>query len=182
MTHILRVTLAVPPALAVLLGGVATAHQVPKSATDCPESDRVQYSPAPPEALRDVDVSSLDMAAFKQAVQGLDPQKSPHGTVSYFIRAPDFMKRGPWTTTVYVMGNEVRPVRLAVRFSSHANGGVRASWINEKLIALQVWRGRIASTDLILDVDTQQFIYQEAANYGILIQPCDSRRLEKLLP
>ena len=77
--------------------------------------------------------------------------------------------------TVYVFGNRARPLHLSIQFAHHTSVGVRANWINEKLLALQVWRGRIVSTDLILDVEMAKFISREAANYGVLIQPCGER-------
>jgi hypothetical protein len=39
-----------------------------------------------------------------------------------------------------------------------------------------VWRGRIASTDMILNVDTGQVIYEQDANYNSLIIPCLMKR------
>jgi hypothetical protein len=39
-------------------------------------------------------------------------------------------------------------------------------WINEKLLFLRPWWGRIAATDLILDVETERFIYEESVTYG----------------
>lgn len=153
----------------------STAAQVQNPQTDCPESDRVSFSAPTPEAMQGVTVASMSASSMNAAVSGLNAEKSPHGTAAFFVRRPDTNLRGPWTTTVYVRGNTARPIDLSIKFSNHASGGVRANWVNEKLLFLQVWRGRIVSTDLILDVEAKQFVYREAANYGILIQPCDSR-------
>jgi hypothetical protein len=88
------------------------------------------------------------------------------------MREPDTTKPGPWSTSIEVVGNKARNLRLRLRLSNHISGGVRANWLNEKLLWVQVWRGRIASTDMILDVDTGRFIYQQDANYNSLIVPC----------
>ncbi|MCA1561258.1 MAG: hypothetical protein LC804_13690 [Acidobacteria bacterium] len=151
------------------------AGQVQRAHAGCPDTDRVVYSAATAEVMQEVSIASMDASSMKAAIRGLEARKSLHGTAAYFVRKPDTTQNGPWTTTVYIRGNEARPIDLAIRFSNHASYGVLASWLSEKLLFLQVWRGRIVSTDLILDVDAKQFVYREAANYGILIRPCDSR-------
>ncbi len=35
------------------------------------------------------------------------------------------------------------------------------SWINEKLLCIRVWWGRICGTDLIFNVEQERFIYRE---------------------
>jgi hypothetical protein len=45
-------------------------------------------------------------------------------------------------------------------------------WLNEDLILIRVWWGRIVSTDLIFQLSTGRFIYAQEANYGLLVQPC----------
>ncbi len=62
---------------------------------------------------------------------------------------------------------------LKLRVVDHASGGVQVQWLNEKLLFVEVWWGRIASTDLILDVSTKTFLYREMAEYGEMVQPCD---------
>jgi hypothetical protein len=153
----------------------SAAGQVQRSQGDCPESDRVSYSAPTPEAMHEVSIAPLSASSMNAAISGLDAEKSPHGTAAFVMRRPNTTQSGPWTTTVYVRGNAARPIDLSIKFSNHASGGVRATWLNEKLLFLQVWRGRIVSTDLILDVEAKLFVHREAGNYGILIQPCDSR-------
>lgn len=49
---------------------------------------------------------------------------------------------------------------------------VTTKWINEDLIFLQVWWGRIVSTDLLFQLSSGTFIYEQEANYGSMVQPC----------
>jgi hypothetical protein len=100
---------------------------------------------------------------------------SPHGTAFYVMRHPDTTRPSPWKTVMYVFGNKARPLRLKIEIANHVSAGVRASWINEKLLWLQVWRGRIVSTDLILNIETAQFLYGEEANYSALILPREGK-------
>ena len=48
-----------------------------------------------------------------------------------------------------------------------------AHWINDQLIFVQVEWGHIATSDLILDIDSGEFIYNQLANYGQLGEPCE---------
>lgn len=97
-------------------------------------------------------------------------EKSPQGTKWYSRTQPDYMKNGPWTSTVLV-GDESGTV-FGLVFPNHGSGGVTAQWINDQLLFLTVWPGRIVSIDLILNVETGKLIYSERANYGLVTRPC----------
>jgi hypothetical protein len=77
---------------------------------------------------------------------------------------------GPWTTTVII--GDGHGAFLQLVFPNHGNGGVSSEWLNEKLLFLRIWLGRIVSIDMILDVQSRTIIYSESANYIDLIQPC----------
>lgn len=98
---------------------------------------------------------------------------SPQRTRWLIIKEPDFMKPGPWATTVSIsrLGSDSPTLELSL--IDHASGGTQAEWLNEKLLFVRVWWGRIVSTDLILNVEEMTFPYREMANYGDLIQPCE---------
>lgn len=49
----------------------------------------------------------------------------------------------------------------------------RLQWINDDLLFIQIWWGRIVSTDLIFQISTGKFVYSQEANYGALVQPCE---------
>ncbi|HEY6265129.1 MAG TPA: hypothetical protein VIW93_10015 [Candidatus Acidoferrum sp.] len=61
---------------------------------------------------------------------------------------------------------------LQLTFQNHASGGTSIQWLNEKLLFGRVWWGRIYSTAFIVDVEKEQFIYKQMAEYGEMIQPC----------
>ena len=83
-------------------------------------------------------------------------EKSPQGTKWFTQTQPDFTKNGPWTTTMLV-GDENGTLWKLV-FPNHGSGGVTARWINDQLLFLSVWPGRIVSIDLILNVETGNFL------------------------
>ena len=42
----------------------------------------------------------------------------------------------------------------------------KAKWINEKLIYIRVWLGRVLAIDLIIDVEEETIIYKEMTHWG----------------
>ena len=87
---------------------------------------------------------------------------------------PDYTKNGPWSSTIYVQRVSDGKVMVRAEFIDHGNT-FTANWINEKLLFIQVWWGRIASSDLILDVDQRRFIYNELANYAEMNESCHQK-------
>jgi len=56
---------------------------------------------------------------------------------------------------------------VEIRFSNlYGLSDVR--WVNEKLVFMRPWWGRIAATDLIFDVEREQVIYAEPVTDGTL--------------
>lgn len=149
--------------------------QQPVAPAECPEYDHVIYSAPRKDWRGSIVVENLPIEPQRGAQQSMKPQQSPLGTVSYIVREPDTTKAGPWTTVVEVFGNKRRPIHLLIRLTDHLSGGVRTRWLNEQLLWLQMWRGRIVSTDTILNVETGRFVYARDANYNSLIVPCSAK-------
>jgi len=106
----------------------------------------------------------------KDATPSGERVRTPQGTRWLVQSQPDFMKDGPWTTTMII--GDGHGAFLQLVFPNHGNGGVSSEWLNEKLLFLRIWLGRIVSIDMILDVQSRTVIYSESANYVDLIQPC----------
>ena len=96
---------------------------------------------------------------------------SPQHTAWISPNSPDYSRPGPWNTAVTI-GTRGSSKVLQLAFQDHASGGASVQWLNEKLIFGRVWWGRIYSTDFILDVEKEQFIYKQMAHYGEMIEPC----------
>ena len=56
---------------------------------------------------------------------------------------------------------------VEIRFSN-LFGLSEVRWVNEKLLFMRPWWGRIAATDLLFDVEREQVIYAEAVTDGTL--------------
>lgn len=143
---------------------------------DCPEYDSVGYSAVNREWPGSMIVERLNGGEAVESAAKAEPHKSPHGTASYVVCEPDTTKPGPWVTRVEIVGNKARPIRLVVRMQDHLSGGARVRWLNEKLLWLQLWRGRIVSTDAVLNIETGRFVYEEDANDNSFIVPCSMKR------
>ena len=158
-----------------VVGFLFADAQRPSASTDCPEWDRVGYTAPRRDWPGSITVERISREARPSRGKLNSLRRSPHGTASYIVREPDMTKPGPWVTIVDVFGNRARPIHLRIRVSDHVSPGVRTRWLNEKLLWLQAWRGRIVSLDAILDIETGRFIYEQDANYNSLIVPCSMK-------
>ena len=151
-----------------------------QSSDDCREYDQVFYEDPGDYSSKRIKIILLKTGAEElRDLSDLIPNRSPQGTKAFLIRKPDYMKKGPWNTDLYIFGNKAIPIQLKVTFSEHASYGIRPQWINEKLLSISVSWGRIVSTDIILDVESGEFVYIEDASYGYLIMPCSEKKLMK---
>jgi hypothetical protein len=154
----------------VMLGCIATMASANAPELRCSDA-RVLYEAPQAEALRDVELiprseGEPDATQLEPAVATRD------GTRHFRLLKPDTMKEGPWLTMIFIYeGADLVPV-ISVRVSNHKSQGVQPRWINEKLLHLAVFWGRIGSTEFILDIEKRKWIYAEDAHYGAMVEPC----------
>jgi hypothetical protein len=82
------------------------------------------------------------------------------------------MKPGPYANVIEVFSTKGDPVSWRLEMVGLMDNA-RLQWVNEDLLFIQAWWGRIVSTDMIFEVSSGRFIYTKEANYGLLIQPCE---------
>jgi hypothetical protein len=94
------------------------------------------------------------------AVPDTLPERHMAGNQAYWFAtiSPDRTKPVPWNTEVLVYDERDYLVRIQLR-DVHYCGDI--GWVNEKLLRIRVWWGRICGTDLIVDVEREQIIYKE---------------------
>jgi hypothetical protein len=136
----------------------------------CADRDRVGYGPVSARRLPNIKREHL---SEHEVGLRLAPgaTQSPHGTGRLAVAEPDMTKGGPWSTTIYAVTDSPRLNGVRKVLVDHSSGGVRATWLNEKLVFVQVWWGRIRSSDLIVDVPNATFVYKEDADYMTTILP-----------
>ncbi|HEX6974965.1 MAG TPA: hypothetical protein VF147_11215, partial [Vicinamibacterales bacterium] len=161
------------PVLALSSVLIALTQDPPKAKPpDCPDHNVVEYSVPAPEYPASIRVE-MSAAPTGGGVRGV-PHRSPHGTASYRMREAPAGGSTPAATIVEVLGNKGRPLHVVITIADYMKAPT-VRWVNEKLLWLQVWRGRIVSTDAILDVETGRLMYREDANYNSILVPCDMK-------
>jgi hypothetical protein len=97
---------------------------------------------------------------------------SPQGIAAFNrVRIADTTKSGPRHNSIqlFTVSGPLYAWQIDLR---DIRDNASLEWLNEDLIFIRVWWGRIVSTDLIFQLSTGTFIYAQEANYGALIQPC----------
>jgi len=149
-----------------------TATSAASDTENCVDEHVVKYAAENSEWLSRVQIERTAPAVVEKTLaRRSGVVASPIGTGKLFVDQADMTKDAPWTSRVYVVTQSPVANGVIVTVSDHSNGGVRATWLNEKLVFLQVWWGRIRSTDLVLDVGLGRWIYAESADSLALILP-----------
>ena len=153
--------------IAALAGQIES--QTAETTIACDERE-VRYKPFDSSYSNKVTLSEIEDSSDLHVEK--TKKQSPQGTRYFLLQNPDFSRPGPWRTTVLIGGVGLNKRPLKISLIDHANGGAQVHWLNEKLLFVEVWWGRIVSSDLILDVNSRAFLYKEMAEYGDVIQPC----------
>jgi hypothetical protein len=157
---------------------VAAKQHSPAASDDCRDLDIVRYeSPTEGHLKENIVIKKMtDKFISPSAISKETEKISPQGTARLiFTEQPDFTKAGVWNTKARIIGNAAHPLNLMLEFRDHANQYVYAVWLNEKLIFLRVWWGRLVSTDLLLNVESGEPLYIEQAEYHDLVIPCEEK-------
>ena len=154
------------------------AAPLPASAQDLPSCGDATVNYSPPSGIIPSDQFVLEKAPAPNRRAHHEPQDqevaSPQGDAAYsFVLRPDTSKAGPHKSVVLIYRKRPRASTIAWRLTvrdSHDNVGLE--WLNDELLLIRVWWGRIMSTDAILHVPSGQYLYMKEAHYGDLTEPC----------
>lgn len=109
-------------------------------------------------------ISPIEMGRYP-TIRGADKMVSPNKAYWYVVHSPDTMKAGPWSTEIIVY-NE-RPYLNKIELIDHAAQYLtKTRWINEKLLYVEFWWGRVLGTYFIYDVEKEKIIIREMVNEG----------------
>lgn len=112
----------------------------------------------------------------KQILKEQNPQfiaESPDNTAAFNrVLIANTMNSGPYHNVIDIFSTKGKSVAWRLEFHD-LKDNVRLQWFNDDVIFIQIWLGRIVSTDLIFEISSGRFIYAKEANYGLLIEPCD---------
>jgi hypothetical protein len=74
---------------------------------------------------------------------------------------PDWTRDGPWNTRLYIFNFADTNRCVCVELLDHGAYEVRHTWLNDKMLFVEVPWGRLAWTDFVLDAKTLRFAYIE---------------------
>ena len=98
------------------------------------------------------------------AAEGAQWTVSPNGAYRLRKVDPDFSAPPPWNTRI-VIENE-RPESVVLDLRNHGNASAYAVWVNEKLVLVRVWWGRVLGADLLVDAEKGEIVWRETARGG----------------
>ena len=93
----------------------------------------------------------------RQGKKPLSGQMSPNKGYLFVVEG----ERPTWKVTIFAEKNHL----LDIQFGDLI-GLSDVRWLNEKLVFMRAWWGRIAATDLIFDVERENIIYSESVTDG----------------
>jgi hypothetical protein len=100
-----------------------------------------------------------------EGAEALPELLSPNGAYAFSVHRPDASPDEVWSPEIRVF-NE-RPYLLRVVFPD-AHAVKDPVWINEQLLFVRVWWGRVAGTDFILDVEREELVHRTPFRYGAI--------------
>jgi hypothetical protein len=127
----------------------------------CWSEPRIHHVGRPEEELRDR--VSLDWR--RAPLHEAEPVVAPNGAYRFWQRPPAAAS-GDGGEAVLLVDVE-RPDLLWIRLRG-ARGMARAEWVSEKLLFVRAAWGRIAFSDLLVDVERGVVVYEEAARDGTI--------------
>jgi hypothetical protein len=90
---------------------------------------------------------------------------SPNKAYWFVANFPDTMKPGPWSTEIRVF-NE-RDYIIKIELVDYAAQYVTTTkWINEKLLYIELWWGRVLGTYFIFDAEKEKVVIREMVHDG----------------
>jgi hypothetical protein len=124
--------------------------------------DAVSYSKPSSENLQKIKIERISLTSEQLAkLASLPKDKTEFGSWWLVEEKPDTMQAGPWNTRLYILNSTDTNQCVRVELLDDASYDVRHTWLNEKMLFVEVCWGRIAWTDFILNTETLRFAYIE---------------------
>ena len=92
---------------------------------------------------------------------------SPNKAYWFSACYPDTVKPGPYDFRADIYNERDYLIRLKVS-DVYGNYEQQIRWINEKLLYVKVWWGRVKGADFVIDVEREAVIHQEDVNRGAI--------------
>ncbi len=114
---------------------------------------------APRNVHQEIDAQHLERISIKKVEKGNEDSSG----ASFSPNHSYWMKSLPPTgTSQVVMITTDRNGYLISFRDSYSNFPIQTKWVNEKILFLRVYWGRIVGTDVLVDAETGKFLYMES--------------------
>ncbi|MEC9359705.1 MAG: hypothetical protein VX836_17775 [Pseudomonadota bacterium] len=117
--------------------------------------------------IGDLNVGLTDTRPTKMPGGAVEEARSPHGTGSLITYGFDTTRAGAGRVVVAVQPRGGKATYL----SFDPARSVRARWLNERLVYIEAWWGRIAASELVFDSLERRFLYRKLAHYAYTVDP-----------
>jgi hypothetical protein len=126
---------------------------------------RIFHEPFEPTFEDRIKISRIALNKTAEKMDKKKLQYAPNQAYWYIVDAPDTMKPGPWSTEIKIF-NE-RDYLISVKLIDYAAQYMTTiKWLNEKLLYVQFWWGRIVGSYFILDVEKEKILIKEMVYDG----------------
>jgi hypothetical protein len=136
-----------------VLTGACWAQNLP-----CSEA-RIRYSDPPAEFANKVRLTAA------QTVDQTNEQKSPHSVRVVAQSKPNYMNPGPWSSSFTFLNQRSSKPLFSLVVKEHGST-IHGEWVSDRLYFVEIWWGRIAASEVLIDVETRKIIYHQFAHYG----------------
>src|SRR5277367_421373 len=117
--------------------------------------EAVSYSKPPSENLQKIKIKRISLTGEQLAKLALLPKDKTEFDSRWLVEEkPDTMRDAPWNTRLYIFNSADTNQCVRVELLDHASYDVRHTLLNDKMLFVEVYWGRIAWTDFILNTET----------------------------
>lgn len=102
----------------------------------------------------------IQVTKVKINEKAVNKKFSPNKAYWFTLILPDTTKRGPWTAEIIVYNEREYYTKIKI-IDYVATYSTKTEWINEKLLYVQFWFGRIMGACFIFDVEKEKILFKE---------------------
>jgi hypothetical protein len=142
--------------------------------------DAVLYSKPSSESLQKIKIERISLTGEQLAKLSLLPKDKAEFNSRWLVEEkPDTVRDEQWNTRFYILNSINTNQCVRVELLDHASYDVRHAWLNDKMLFVEVYWGRIAWTDFVLNAETLRFAYIEDGFDYTMIEQQQERESQK---
>lgn len=117
--------------------------------------------------FKEFEITVSDIAPNSLPDGYVNSADSPQDAATLTTYRFDSMKAGAGIVVLAARARGRKPMFLSFEPARQ----VDAKWMNERLLYIQAWWGRMVASEMVFDVLDGRFLYRKLANYGFMADP-----------